>query len=59
MKFIERDCDVDALIVLPDLKETSGELSDDALEAVNGGVDGNADEFDYTWSEEHTSESGG
>ena len=38
IKFIERGCDLDALIVLPDVRSNSGELSDDDLEKVSGGV---------------------
>ncbi|MBK7536608.1 MAG: NHLP leader peptide family RiPP precursor [Myxococcales bacterium] len=37
VKFIEREKDVDALIVLPDLQRQDGELDDDDLEAVAGG----------------------
>jgi hypothetical protein len=37
IKFIERDANVDALIVLPD-EQHGGELSDDDLETVSGGV---------------------
>lgn len=40
VKFIERGKDVDALIVLPDLQRTDGELDDCDLEAVAGGGDG-------------------
>ena len=40
VKFIERDKDVDALIVLPDLQRKDGELDDCDLEAVAGGGDG-------------------
>ena len=38
IKFIEKDPGVDALIVLPDLAPTSGELSQEELEAVAGGL---------------------
>ena len=38
IKFIEKDANVDALIVLPDLEPTSGELSQEELEAVAGGL---------------------
>jgi hypothetical protein len=38
IKFIERDANVDALIVLPDAQHHGGELSDDDLETVSGGV---------------------
>lgn len=37
VKFIEREKNVDALIVLPDLQLADGELGDDDLEAVAGG----------------------
>lgn len=39
VKFIERGKDVDALIVLPDLQRQDGELDEDDLEAVAGGVE--------------------
>ena len=39
IKFIERPPDFDALIVLPDLEIGNGELSDDGLEKVSGGVE--------------------
>ena len=40
LKFVERDADVDALIVLPDLRRASEDdvLSEDELEQVAGGV---------------------
>lgn len=38
VKFIEREKDVDALIVLPDLQRQDGELDDDDLDAVAGGT---------------------
>lgn len=37
IKFIERDPDLDALVVLPDLEDPSVALSDDELEQVSGG----------------------
>jgi hypothetical protein len=37
--FVEKSADVDALIVLPDLRDPSGELSDRDLEAVAGGLE--------------------
>lgn len=37
MKFVEKDPEFDALVVLPDFEETEGELSDAELEAVAGG----------------------
>ena len=43
IKFIERDPDVDALVVLPDPKAVDGALSDNDLEWVSGGVDGSDD----------------
>ncbi|GJG89790.1 hypothetical protein tb265_49710 [Gemmatimonadetes bacterium T265] len=39
MKFVERDRDVDALVVLPDFQNADGELSDADLESVAGGAD--------------------
>jgi hypothetical protein len=39
VKFIERGKDVDALIVLPELRRQDCELDDDDLEAVAGGGD--------------------
>ena len=39
VKFIERDENVDALIVLPDLRRANGELSDAHLDWVSGGSD--------------------
>lgn len=43
IKFIERGAGVDALVVLPDVAESeSGELSDEDLEAVSGGVEESA-----------------
>jgi len=47
IKFIERDPDVDALVVLPDIALPSGELSDDELESVSGGVEESAE-----WAED-------
>lgn len=40
LRFIEKDRDTDALVVLPDYQDPSGELSDDELEAVAGGDGG-------------------
>jgi hypothetical protein len=37
VKFIEKDRDVDALIVLPDTRSADGELSDRDLDVVSGG----------------------
>jgi len=38
IRFIERSADVDALVVLPDLREAAAELSDHDLEQVTGGA---------------------
>lgn len=38
LRFIEKGPDVDALVVLPDLPRSAGELGDDDLEAVAGGT---------------------
>lgn len=38
VRFIERPSDVDALIVLPDIRHASGELADADLESVTGGA---------------------
>jgi hypothetical protein len=38
IKFIERGPDLDALVVLPDLKADDEELSENELEAVSGGA---------------------
>lgn len=54
IRFIERGPDVDALIVLPDCEEgedADGELSDDSLERVTGGVEDDPGS-EYTWSDE-------
>jgi hypothetical protein len=40
VRFVEKDADLDALVVLPDLQAERGELSDGDLEAVNGGIGG-------------------
>lgn len=46
VKFIERPSDVDALIVLPDVRRADGELADADLESVSGGAHNNwADPF--------------
>jgi len=47
LKFVERGTDADALIVLPDVRQSSSEdvLSDEELEQVSGGVDAH-----LTWS---------
>ncbi len=49
LRFIERDPDVDALIVLPD-RRLDEELTDADLESVAGGVVN-----DYTWAPPPTS----
>lgn len=43
VKFIEREKNLDALIVLPELQRADGELDDDDLEAVAGGTNGEPD----------------
>ena len=45
VRFIERDRDLDALIVLPDFRSSSDELSESDLESVSGG----AATDDLTW----------
>jgi hypothetical protein len=47
IKFIERDLDLDALIVLPDMQINGDELSDADLERVSGGVEESAE-----WSDD-------
>jgi hypothetical protein len=37
IRFIEKDADLDALVVLPDRAPTSGELNEHQLETANGG----------------------
>ena len=39
IKFVERDTDIDALIVLPDLEDSERSLTEDELEVVSGGGD--------------------
>jgi hypothetical protein len=41
LKFVERDADLDALVVLPDFKGTAqdDELQEDELQAVGGGLE--------------------
>ena len=46
VKFIEREKDVDALIVLPDLVRQDCELDDGELDGVSGGADADPTE---TW----------
>ena len=48
VKFIEKEPDIDALVVLPEFDDGSGELSDDDLEAVAGGTGPN-DPPDPDW----------
>lgn len=43
VKFVERDSDVDALIVLPDFRRNGDELSDEELDDVAGGDGGPGD----------------
>jgi hypothetical protein len=38
IKFIERGPELDALVVLPDFRDGTEQLSDDELEAVSGGA---------------------
>jgi hypothetical protein len=47
VKFIEKAEDVDALIVLPELQRTDGELSDRELDSVSGGGDGESDQGEW------------
>jgi hypothetical protein len=47
IRFVERAVDLDALIVLPDVEMSTGELSDDGLENVSGGVEETAE-----WSDD-------
>jgi hypothetical protein len=47
IKFIERDPDIDSLVVLPDVALRSGELSDEELESVSGGMEESAE-----WAED-------
>ncbi len=49
VKFIEKDKNVDALVVLPNFQCKDGELSDDDLENVAGG--GGGGEGDPDWGE--------
>jgi len=44
IRFIERDPELDSLVVLPDFREACAELSDDDLENVCGGTGG-----DWNW----------
>jgi hypothetical protein len=39
IRFVERDSDLDALVVLPELIPEAAELSEEELEAVAGGSD--------------------
>jgi hypothetical protein len=47
IRFIERSADVDALVVLPDLRTAAHELSDGELEHVTGGA--NAHNAHLAW----------
>ena len=49
VKFIERDKEIDALIVLPDLQRQDGELDDGDLEAVAGGGAGDPTDPSAAW----------
>ena len=49
VRFIERDPNVDALIVLPDFQSVDGELSEADLETIAGG----AGSPDASWSSEN------
>lgn len=40
VRFVEKDPDVDLMVVLPGLREEEDELTEDELEAVAGGTDG-------------------
>ena len=39
VRFVEKEPGLDALVVLPDLVNSDGQLSDDDLDAVSGGVE--------------------
>ena len=39
MRFVERDADLDALVVLPDYMAPDGELTENELESISGGAD--------------------
>ena len=47
VKFIEKDKNVDALVVLPNFQSPEGELSDDELETVAGGGYGRVTDPDW------------
>lgn len=47
LKFIEKDKNVDALVVLPNFQPKNGELSDDDLEEVAGGGTGRTTDPDW------------
>ena len=55
IRFIERDPELDALIVLPPFEDTlpeAVELSDESLEVVVGGAHGHrVADFEFAWSE--------
>lgn len=46
VRFIEKDPGLDVLIVLPDLKRTDEELTDDDLDAVAGGNGGDPGDWE-------------
>jgi hypothetical protein len=43
VRFIERDAEIDALVVLPDFHRPDGELSDRDLDVVSGGASSSSD----------------
>ena len=47
IRFIEKEPDLDALVVLPDLKVGGDELSNGDLDAANGGQDSNCIQFRF------------
>ncbi len=49
VRFVERDPNLDALVVLPDFCPSDGELSDDDLELVAGGTGGAGGTGDDNW----------
>lgn len=49
VKFIEKDPEIDSLVVLPDFLG-DGELSDEDLEAASGGTGGGEDPPDDNWA---------
>lgn len=49
IRFVEKGDDVDALIVLPELRANGRELSDDELEVVAGGAGGGVAAQTHRW----------